>query len=478
MRKGFCFLILLFVLSGKAQPPRSFYTTFGGAGDDVAYSVKVTMDGNYIVAGSSSSFGMGNTDVYLVKLDSMGNTIWSKTFGGILSDVGRSVIQLPDSGFAIAGYGNSFGAGGYDAYVFRTDKYGTVIWQQSFGGTDWDFANDLVLGADGNLYVVGYTYSFGAGKKDGFILKYDLSGNLLLQKLIGGTLNEELNSIMKAADNSLVTVGYTESDGEINGDALVVKLNSSLDTVFMRRFGGPGRDFACDIVQKLNSDFMVCGAKTYSTGGNTHSYILRISDSGTYVLENNEFRNNGDEFFVSLANSLKTDFYTGFVRTLVIPNKPDAKKQADFLIANPSGYSQFYNDSGDSQDEIAYALEGTQDGGFVVVGSTESYGSIGTDCYFVKRDTSVINYPTIQGVFEQRLNNGFVYQNDNKVYYTGAVSDIDILKVYDLKGTLIGEAKEFRSKLIFDGTTLTSGTMYILTVQFKDGHFECKKLFH
>ena len=179
-------LILLFIFSTailNSQPPSRFYTKFGGNGDDIGYSGKQTLDGQYIVAGSTSSYGNGNTDVYLVKVDSMGMLLWEKYIGGFGNDVGKSVIQLADSGYVITGFTNSFGAGGYDAYTIRTDKNGNVIWQKTFGGLDWDFASDLVLGSDGNIFVVGNTVSFGAGKKDGFVLKYDLLGNLIWQRL-------------------------------------------------------------------------------------------------------------------------------------------------------------------------------------------------------------------------------------------------------------------------------------------------------
>ncbi|MBK7667341.1 MAG: hypothetical protein IPJ32_08340 [Sphingobacteriaceae bacterium] len=113
----------------------------------------------------------------------MGWVRWEKSYGGFNNDIGKSIIQLADSGFVIAGYTNSFGAGGYDMLVVRTDKAGTLIWQKTFGGLDWDFANAVKTTPLGDsLIIVGSTYSFGYGKMDGYIVKTDLNGIFQWQK--------------------------------------------------------------------------------------------------------------------------------------------------------------------------------------------------------------------------------------------------------------------------------------------------------
>ena len=274
MKKITLLFLIVFSVTLFGQAPKRFYTKFGGYGVDIGYSGKPTLDRHYIVAGSTSSYGAGNTDVYLVKVDSMGFPIWEKTFGGFGNDVGRSVIQLPDSGYVVAGFTNSFGAGGYDVYLIRTDKNGNLIWQKTFGGLDWDFAYDVTLTPDGNIALVGNTSSFGSGKKDGLFLKFDFLGNVIQQKYIGGVENEELRSIIVTNDLSLASVGYTESKGEINGDCYFVKLDLNGDTIFTKYFGGPGKDYANDIVQKPNTEYVICGAQTFTPNPKTQSFYV------------------------------------------------------------------------------------------------------------------------------------------------------------------------------------------------------------
>jgi hypothetical protein len=137
------FLVVCFLLTGlvvKPQPPSKFYSTYGGNGYDVGYDVKQTC-----------SFGQGNTDVYLLKLDSMGQKKFEKSFGGYSNEIGKSIVQLSDSSFVMLGYTSSFGIGGYDVFLVCADKNGNLLWQKTIGGSDWDFAYGFDITADGWL---------------------------------------------------------------------------------------------------------------------------------------------------------------------------------------------------------------------------------------------------------------------------------------------------------------------------------------
>ncbi|HXU26497.1 MAG TPA: hypothetical protein VN698_04635, partial [Bacteroidia bacterium] len=134
--------------------------TFGGIDRDLANSVKETSDGGYIIAGTTESYGVGAEDVYLVKTDSAGNLTWAKTFGGTLADRGNDVIQTTDGGFAIAGTTNSYGVGNsYDAYLIKTDALGTLQWSKTFGDMGDEMAASLVQTHDGGFAVYAYTTS-------------------------------------------------------------------------------------------------------------------------------------------------------------------------------------------------------------------------------------------------------------------------------------------------------------------------------
>ena len=107
----------------------TFTKTFGGINDDYGSSVQQISDGGFIIAGETSSFGAGGRDVYIIKTDSTGNIIWDKSFGGNGNDGSKAIQQTPDGGFVIAGFTASFSNGSYDVYLIKTDRSGTIVWE-------------------------------------------------------------------------------------------------------------------------------------------------------------------------------------------------------------------------------------------------------------------------------------------------------------------------------------------------------------
>jgi ABC-type cobalt transport system substrate-binding protein len=158
--------------------------TFGGAQDDRANDVIQTQDGGYLIVGETSSFGAGEKDIYVLKLDKSGNKQWEKTFGGKDDDEANAVVQTQDGGYLIVGGTNSFGAGwdAWDAYVLKLDKNGNKQWAKTFGGKDYDEAKAVIQTQDGGYLTVGWTKSFGVGGGDVYIIFLDKSGNVKMMK--------------------------------------------------------------------------------------------------------------------------------------------------------------------------------------------------------------------------------------------------------------------------------------------------------
>lgn len=196
---------------------------FGGDNQDFGYSVIQSADSCYVVAGRTSSFGAGYDDVYLIKTDQSGDTLWTRTYGGYYSESGNSIAQTDDGGYIIAGRTQSYGAGGIDVYAIRTDENGDAMWIKVYGGISADYASSVTQTTDGGFIIAGTTTSYGAGASDVYLIKTDENGDTVWTRTYGGTSDDYGNSVAQTADGGYIIAGTTESFGTGGSDVYVIK---------------------------------------------------------------------------------------------------------------------------------------------------------------------------------------------------------------------------------------------------------------
>lgn len=253
---------------------------FGGSSFDEARSIQQTEDGGYIVAGETLSFGEGDSDAWILKLDSSGDLTWQKRYGGIGKDTANSIVQTSDGGYILAGETSSFGAGGDDVWIVKLDKNGAIQWQKTFGGDLADSAHSIRQTSDGGYIIAGVTWSFGAGSGDAMVMKLDRSGNITWQRTIGGSAYDEINSIQNASDGGYIAAGMTKSFGAGNGDFWVIKFSGDGAVAWQKTYGGGLDDWANSIQQTSDGGYIVAGV-TFSFGvGNGDFWILKLSADG------------------------------------------------------------------------------------------------------------------------------------------------------------------------------------------------------
>jgi predicted secreted protein len=209
--------------SGNAQ----WNKTYGGLYEDVAYALVQTGDGGYALAGWRDALGAANYDFWLVKTDSSGNAQWNKTYGGTSVDCAYALVQTSGGGYALVGITNSFGAGSWDFWLVKADSLGNAQWNKTYGGTTDDYANDLVQTSDGGYVLTGETGSFGAGGGDSWLVKTDSAGNMMWNKTYGGINTDGAYALVQTGDGGYALAGYTRSYGAGNSDFWLVKTDAN-----------------------------------------------------------------------------------------------------------------------------------------------------------------------------------------------------------------------------------------------------------
>ena len=305
--------------------------TYGGSGDDEAYSVVQTKDGGYALAGYTNSSGAGSYDFWLIKTNSSGGMLWNQTYGGAGDDEAYSVVQTNDTGYAVAGYTNSYGAGEIDAWLVKTDSSGNMQWSQTYGGRAQDGAYSVIQTSDGGYALAGFTDSFGAGSYDFWLIKTNSSGGMQWNQTYGGTGDDESSCVIQTSDGGYGLTGYTNSSGAGNDDFWLVKTDSFGTPQWNQTYGDAYDEIADALVQTSDGGYALGGLTGSYGAGDIDYWLVKTTSSGSMQ------------------------------------------------------WSQTY---GGSDDDEAYSLVQTSDGGYALAGFTYSYGAGSYDAFLAKTDSS------------------------------------------------------------------------------------------
>ena len=249
--------------------------TYGGDGQDRAYSLVETSDGGYALAGSTWSFGAGKDDFWLVKTDRYGNLEWNRTYGGARSDSASSLVVTSDGGFALAGDTFLINSSDPDFLLIKTDAYGNMEWNQTYDSW-WDHASSVVETSDGGYVIAGFAGSyFGIG--DFWLVKTDGNGNMEWDK----KHDKGLNSMVETSDGGFALAGVRESfDHGFHNDFWLVKTDSYGNIEWSQTHGGLEDDIAHSLVETSDGGYAIAGY-TYSFGaGDSDFWLIKTDEHG------------------------------------------------------------------------------------------------------------------------------------------------------------------------------------------------------
>jgi hypothetical protein len=329
MRAFTIFLVILVPLTAGAQI--TFVRTYGDTLYQEGYSVDQTSDGGYVITGWTETAGPGAQEVYLVRTDSWGDTLWTRTYGGSQADFGRSVEQTGDGGYIIAGETQSFGPGDYDIYLIKTDASGDTVGTRTYGGSDLERGHSVRQTNDGGYVIAGYTRSFGAGNVDVYLIRTDAVGDTVWTRTFGGSSYDYGLSVDETADGGYVIAGHSDSFGAGGFDVYLVRTDAAGGTLWTRTYGGSGHDYGCSVERTADGGFIVAGYTDSFGAGSADLYLVRTDGAGDTV------------------------------------------------------WTRAY---GGSEWDMGRSATQTGDGGYIVTGATNSFGAAGGDLYLVKTDSS------------------------------------------------------------------------------------------
>jgi len=299
--------------------------TIGGTGDEQPNAMKTTMDNNYIIAGSTDSYGAGNRDVYLIKVDQSGATLWAKTFGGTLDDVGYDVIQTSDGGYLVVGTTPMNTSGYTSLYVIKTNSSGDSLWTKAYQKKDVNTGLSVVQLADGGFFIIGETLQYGlSNTADCYFIRTNMIGDTIWTKTIGGSGLDGAFQVLETGDNNLIISGSTTSYGAGGIDIFLSMFDSNGNELWMKTFGGANDDYGGAFSPTDDGGYIISGytesygvwsrdmyliktdnygdtlwTKTFDSGGDEWGgCVKQTSDKGYIISGNTSIFGNGDVFLV------------------------------------------------------------------------------------------------------------------------------------------------------------------------------------
>lgn len=433
-------VICLWAVNLSAQSPDTLWTrTYGGTNADAGRSVQHTSDGGFIATGNTASFGFGASDVYLVKTDSGGDTIWTKVYGGTSWDIGCSVRQTLDGGYIVAGQTFSFGAGLWDAYLVKTDVNGNFLWAKTYGGPDWDYAYSVEQTTDSGYIICGETWSFGSGNADIYLTKTDGNGNVLWAEAYGDTHRDIGNSVQQTRDGGYIVTGETISYGAGRGDLFLLKTNADGDTMWMRTYGDTLHEKGQSVQQAPDGGYIAVGETWSFSAGKSDIYIIRTDSLGSLIW----YKSYGDTHY-DYASSIKPTRDGGYIIGGTTWSFGAGLYDVYLLKIDPNGDTAWTMTCGGPGNDACFEVDTISDGGYIAGGWTDSYGAGANDVYLVRTQPEV-------GIEENRApgpnpphstTDLEVFPNPfcrivNITYWIEQNAENVDLKIYDVTGRLV-----------------------------------------
>jgi hypothetical protein len=470
------------VLSGFAQKDTAWVRTYGGKSVDLARCVRQVHDGGFVLAGMTSSFGLGESSMYLVRTDSNGIHLWSNTYGGGNISQAYAVRETADKGFALLGYTNSAGGGGYDMFLVKTDSSGQLLWSKTYGGKDWDFGYGMEVLQDGGFILCGETSSFSNGGSDVYVVRTNSVGDTLWTRHYGGAGTDIGYSVASQQDSSYVVVGETTSAaGDL--DALCLRYDTKGNLLAAKTYGGAGDDLLNEVTVARDKGLLMIGSSNSApNAGDFDLYEVKADSTGQKLWSNTQGGSASDRGYGIRETRLGDLDVVGYSDSY---NGLGGRGMLILRLMQNGGWQITGASFGGIADEEGYSVALTQTGGVVYAGYTTSFGQGLQDMYFVKikNDSIVPNYYLKTNYYADNLLPQDVNAFSSRHFDAGGLNifpnpcqsqaELSIQNkefhvrnftfyVSDLSGRILQEAHPNTATFTFSSEGLEAGTYYFV----------------
>ena len=359
------------------SPDELWARTFGGPLFDSAGLVRRTRDGGFIVGGATVSFSGGGFDLWINKLDRNGQPSWSQIFGGTSDDDVTSIQEI-DDGYIIAGITESYGSGDEDFWLIRTTEVGTELWSRTFGGPALDRAKSVQQTPDGGFVIGGKTTSFGSGHEDAWLIRTDQDGTEIWSQTYGGAWDDDAYTVLLADGGGYVLCGHRGfADGEF--DMWIAKVDEQGTMIWERTFGSTGWDNAYSCLGTRDGGYVLAGYTESSSGDDLDVWLVKTDEQGNMIWDS-VFRGTGRDTVYSVRETRDGGY--------VMSGSSDSYGNGDSDIwlgrTDVAGNFLWTKTLGGEEDDFGFGMDLTAGDGYIVGGYTSSFGEGDVDGYVVR----------------------------------------------------------------------------------------------
>jgi PKD repeat protein len=377
----FCSILVPFASAKGPVLIESWNQTYGGTEDDIGQRVDQIANQEFVILAFTSSYGAGGMDAWVIKTDAKGNELSNRTYGGPKYDSFRAAKQMGGGDWLLSGLTGSYGAGKLDAWLMKIDAAGNEKWNMTYGGTENDEGRGLVIPYTGGILLTGWTDSFGAGQTDAWLIQTYNNGTVNWTKTIGGAGNDKLRSVLKTPDGGYLLCGETNSTGFGDYDGWLVKTDGNGNVIWEKTFGGTGFDMFYPMNQTSDGGYIITGSTSSFGNGGNDTWLVRVDSEGNELWN----RTYGGPFD-DVGHRVRQVEDEGFIVSGWTDSFGEGNYDFWLMKTDKNGAMVWNATFGGLSDDKSREITEMNDGSYAVIGYTTSLGAGKKDVWLIKLD--------------------------------------------------------------------------------------------